>query len=909
MIKKNELFGKLCGFLIILILILNAYLIVIIQLDQALNILFNSKLDPKQGSDSVLLRVSSNNVNVTKEGIYYILSNGILELKIRNDTAEQQLKSLREDSIFYEWSSGGHTIEIEHVDDSKSGIYYDSPASLRFTGINGSGYADLIIKYTSSYNVQGMNITLRYRMYENDPGMELNYSIETPNSLPSSKAIKRVTVFGRLNIQTPIVSSKKGYFVLPYRSSGILIPLATQDHTIGPNYGKYDAKYPQDWTMQFVGIVLGNEALLIYANDSYGFSKECIIQYSTSILPYFELSDYRIISESNVKYSLPYFWKFQLLPQKSNYVDIAKAYKNWSETTPFYDTIDEKISRQPELKNLTRTGIALHGQHWYNIMNPFSKFSSSIDGMKTLKKKYGLTHAIIHETEWRKDHSGERWDDYYPEYLPPSNLRGGESQYKKWANWLKQNGYILLTHTDSAIWDDRGTQYYQNDYRALDYSGNAERELYWSTSSWFMSQYAIRNVEKGITNEILNLGASGRFLDMLGRGVTLYGEDYNTYIPSVYRPYGKIWGTKQFLDQLNSTGAILGTEAFVEPLIPYIPYVSGRMWLPDDNQLNSFGFRHEGETRYVQVPLWSLVYHETSFISDHDLLYYSGIDTFNTTYPNTYYGKMTRLTDVENGAMMMIDILISTIDSQLAKEIIDYQKQYYHEIYNAELIDHYYINDGINIEDPRTWKVAVSVFKNPNNEYIISVCNYDSNSFTKTWKDNNSNRQIVVNSLPAYDWKTFLIDRPQDDLNINYTTFSTNINSGDYLSVNIIVDNMGTPVNNARIELIIGWETYTTYTDAQGHANFNLIPNFKGTFEVEIVAIKEGFDYGYTTFTLIVNAPIIPGFSSLLCLIILIDLISLVFVVKLITNFNFSPKFVRLNCIIYNIFNRKTRIN
>jgi hypothetical protein len=567
-----------------------------------------------------------------------------------------------------------------------------------------------------------------------------------------------------------------------------------------------------------------------------------------------------------------------LLPQNSDYADIASEYKNWAKNSPFYDTIDEKINRQPKLQNITRTGIALHGQHWGTLLNPWNTFTNSIDAMKSLKSMYGVTHAVIHETKWRKDHSGEIWDDYYPEYTPPSSIRGGASDYQFWAQWLDKNGYILLPHTDSAIWDDRGTEYYSNSYRALDYGGNPKREQYWSTSSWFMSQYAIKNIEETITNNILGLGANGRFLDMLGRGITMYGEDYNSAIPSNYQPYGKIYGTKVFLDQLNSTGAVLGTEAFVEPLIPYIPYVSGRMWLPDDTQQNSFGFRHDGETRYGQVPLWSLVYHEFSYISDHDLLEYSGIDTYNSTSPNDNYGKMTRLTNVENGAMMMIDTLSITNYNQLAKDIVDYQKEYYHEIYNAELIDHYYINSGIDWEDPRTWTVAVSVFKNPNNEYIISICNYGSTTHSPSFYDDNLG-DIETAPISPKDWYTFISGTIQDDLKISYNVSSNNIGSDDRLIVNISIKNyLNASIDNARIELIIGVQTFTKYSDSQGNANFDVNPSDLGTYIVEIVAIKSGYDFKSVTFSLTITPPqsTIPGFQVYLILFELFGIIIII---------------------------------
>ena len=238
---------------------------------------------------------------------------------------------------------------------------------------------------------------------------------------------------------------------------------------------------------------------------------------------------------------------------------------------------------------------------------------------------------------------------------------------------------------------------------------------------------------------------------------------------------------------------------------------------------------------------------------------------------------MTRLEDVENGAMMSIDTLCTQSYSSLAQQIIDYQKQYYHEIYNAELVDHYFINNGIDVENPTTWEVAVSVFKNPNDEYIVSVCNYGASSFTKSWLDDNSGRTIEITSLAQKSWTTILINRTEDDLVIDYSTSATTIALGDVISVNISVeDYTGAPVNLVKIELIIGTQTFVTLTDSQGNASFTISPITTGTLTAEIVAIKDGYDYGRATFALTIQVLGIPGFNFPF---LIIGLVGLIFVI------------------------------
>ena len=85
--------------------------------------------------------LSSSAVNVTTQGGYYYLTNEFLELRIKTDNAEQRLISLADSTIYYEGASSGHTIEINHADNSYSGVYYDifnyGSAKLSFWGYNG----------------------------------------------------------------------------------------------------------------------------------------------------------------------------------------------------------------------------------------------------------------------------------------------------------------------------------------------------------------------------------------------------------------------------------------------------------------------------------------------------------------------------------------------------------------------------------------------------------------------------------------------------------------------------------------------------------------------------------------------------------------------------------------------------
>ncbi len=206
-------------------------------------------------------------VNVTKQGDWYILTNNILQFKINTISGEQQFKSLIDNLIFWDGISNEHAIEIIHYDGNVSGVKQDFTPVFSFSAVNGSNYAEILLEYSTSAGseVTGINITCRYRMYSNDYGMEMNYTVETPPSLPAGKAIKKITGMGRLKIHQAILDTgNDGYIVLPLRSSGILIPLdyINQKITEDPIKGEYNALYPKDWTMQFLGIVYGPATLL-----------------------------------------------------------------------------------------------------------------------------------------------------------------------------------------------------------------------------------------------------------------------------------------------------------------------------------------------------------------------------------------------------------------------------------------------------------------------------------------------------------------------------------------------------------------------------------------------------------------------------------------------------------------------
>ena len=138
---------------------------------------------------------------------------------------------------------------------------------------------------------------------------------------------------------------------------------------------------------------------------------------------------------------------------KGNYVDLAKRYRQYVKDTGQFVSLEEKIARQPEVKELigtpqSRVGILTNIKSdslRYKEGDPSMHHVTSFDDRaKQLRdwKALGVDRLIVVVTGWPR----EGYDRQHPNELPPAPEAGGYEGMKRLADTCKELGYVFSLH-------------------------------------------------------------------------------------------------------------------------------------------------------------------------------------------------------------------------------------------------------------------------------------------------------------------------------------------------------------------------------------------------------------------------------------------------------------------------------
>ena len=139
--------------------------------------------------------------------------------------------------------------------------------------------------------------------------------------------------------------------------------------------------------------------------------------------------------------------------EKGDYNTVAKDYRNYLIETNQFVTLDDKIRKNPNIKNIIGAPVLHH--KIYSKINEKSKFydkngineilyATFYERAKQLEKfkELGLERLYIHTDGWGKN----GYDNDHPYILPPCEAAGGYAGLKTLADTSRKLGYVFALH-------------------------------------------------------------------------------------------------------------------------------------------------------------------------------------------------------------------------------------------------------------------------------------------------------------------------------------------------------------------------------------------------------------------------------------------------------------------------------
>lgn len=293
--------------------------------------------------------------------------------------------------------------------------------------------------------------------------------------------------------------------------------------------------------------------------------------------------------------------------KNGDYNTIAKDYRKYLLDRNELVSIDEKISKNPNITKLIGSPVLHH--KIYSKINEKSQFydkngSNEIlcatfreraEEMKKLKAA-GLEKLYIHTDGWGKD----GYDNNHPYILPPCEQAGGWDGFKEFADVSRELGYVFALHDqyrdyyyDSPVFDK------EKAIRNID--GTNPYCSIWDGGehSYLCTEFALDAVKQTYTElEEHGIDVQGVYLDVFSimQGDECFHEDHRVTREESMK------NRAECFDYLNSKGIIMSSEEPGMQLINKLALVhhGPHALRPQEN----------GEAVGIPVPLGNLVYHD-----------------------------------------------------------------------------------------------------------------------------------------------------------------------------------------------------------------------------------------------------------------------------------------------------------
>lgn len=290
-----------------------------------------------------------------------------------------------------------------------------------------------------------------------------------------------------------------------------------------------------------------------------------------------------------------------------DYNTVAKDYRNYLFERNQLVTLDEKIEKNPNIKNII--GVPVLHHKIFSKINEKSQFydkkgSNEIlcatfyeraEQMKRLKA-LGLDKLYIHTDGWGKD----GYDNNHPYILPPCEKAGGWDGFKKLSEVCRELGYVFALHDqyrdyyyDSPVFDKNKA--------VTNIDGSNPYCSIWDGGehSYLCTVFALDAVKKTYTElEEHGIDVQGAYLDVFSimQGDECFHEEHRITREESMKYRGACF------DYLNEKGFVMSSEEPGMQLLNHLALVhhGPHALRPQEN----------GKPIGIPIPFGNLVYHD-----------------------------------------------------------------------------------------------------------------------------------------------------------------------------------------------------------------------------------------------------------------------------------------------------------
>ena len=378
-----------------------------------------------------------------------------------------------------------------------------------------------------------------------------------------------------------------------------------------------------------------------------------------------------------------------------DYNTIAKDYRNYLMDRNQLVTLDEKIKKNPNIKNILGAPVLHH--KIFSKINEKSDFydkngsneilcATFYERTQQIKKlkALGLEKLYIHTDGWGKD----GYDNNHPYILPPCEVAGGWEGLKGLSDVCRESGYVFALHDqyrdyyyDSPVFDKNNA--------VTNIDGSNPYCSIWDGGehTYLCSAFALDYVKKTYTElEEHGVDVQGAYLDVFAimQGDECFHEDHKITREESMEYRGKCF------DYLNERGLVMSSEEPGMQLLNHIALVhhGPHALKPQEN----------GKAVGIPIPLGNLIYHDCIIVpwnwfnnwgipkgDDGDL--YGALNA-GMPYLHPYGNELRKIgTDNRTADIEMMN------DDELKKELERVKPlcELQEKLYNKEMVKHEFL--------------------------------------------------------------------------------------------------------------------------------------------------------------------------------------------------------------------------
>ena len=381
--------------------------------------------------------------------------------------------------------------------------------------------------------------------------------------------------------------------------------------------------------------------------------------------------------------------------ENADYNTVAKTYRKYLFDRNELVTLDEKISKNPNIKNIIGAPVLHH--KIFSKINEKSQFYDKngsnellcatfyerAEEMKRLKA-LGLDKLYIHTDGWGK----EGYDNNHPYILPPCEQAGGWDGLKKLSDICRELGYVFALHDqyrdyyyDSPVFDKNKA------IKNLDGSNPYCSIWDGGEHTYLCTVFALDAVKKTYTElEEHEIDVQGAYLDVFAimQGDECFHDEHRVTREESMKHRGSCF------DYLNDKGLIMSSEEPGMQLLNHLALVhhGPHALKPQEN----------GKAIGIPVPFGNLVYHDCIIIpwnwfnnwgipkgEDGDL--YGALNA-GMPYLHPYGNSLCKIgTDKRTADIGMMDDEALKKELKRIKPLCELQAK----LYNKEMVKHEFL--------------------------------------------------------------------------------------------------------------------------------------------------------------------------------------------------------------------------